>query len=90
MPKVREERSGLSGPMAVSGPMMKSGEGDRYNDEFQAIVNRGAIREVAVDELEEWKRKGGAVNFISHHSVTKETSTTTPLRIVWNSSQKKL
>ena len=54
----------------------------KYNEEFGKFLNRGAIVELNEDELKSWP---GAVNFISHHAVLKE-SVSTPLRIVSNPS----
>ena len=56
---------------------------DEYNENYRQMLTRGCIREISKTELDSWK---GGVNYISHHGVVKDTSTTTPLRIVSNSS----
>ena len=47
------------------------------------MLTQGCIHEISKTELDSWK---GGVNYISHHGVVKDTSTTMPLRIGSNSS----
>ena len=49
------------------------------------MLGRKAARKVSEEELRNWK---GAKFFIAHHGVMKPDSTSTPLRIVFNSSHK--
>ena len=60
----------------------RTGETETYNKCFNQFVTNGVMREVSKEELESWE---GGINFVSHHSVAKE-SVSTPLRVVVNSS----
>ena len=53
-----------------------------YDDQVQDFVNRGVISKMSESELENWN---GPLRYVDHHEVFKEGSTT-PLRIVINSS----
>ena len=61
----------------------RSGQTSAYNEEFGKMIAQGCMREISQDELDDWR---GGINYISHHGVLKPGSTTTPLRIVSNSS----
>ena len=54
-----------------------------YNKEMQSFLDRGVIRELTKEEMDVWR---GPVNYVLHHGVPKPGSTTTPLRVVSNSS----
>ena len=54
-----------------------------YDKEMQGYLDRGTFVVLSEDEIENWD---GPVNYISHHGVVKETSTSTKLRIMSNSS----
>ena len=56
-----------------------------YNAEFRGYVERGVFKELTKVEMETWE---GPVNYISHHGVPKQSSGTTTLRLVSNSSLK--
>ena len=58
---------------------------DQYRKQFQDFIARGVFREISEVEREEYK---GPVNYISHHEVFKSQSSSTPTRIVSNSSLK--
>ena len=64
--------------------LIKEGNREYYNQEFQKYVDRGAAIKLSQEELDSWR---GPVNYISHHGVEQD-SVTTPLRIVSNSSLK--
>ena len=53
-----------------------------YNDQVLDFVNRGVLRKLTDVELQDWH---GPVRYVDHHEVFKVGSTT-PLRIVINSS----
>merc|ERR1712106_1264494 len=61
---------------------IKSGVSKAYNDEFEKFLNRGAIAPITGEELNSYS---GPVNYVTHHSVLKDSSTT-PVRLVSNSS----
>ena len=56
---------------------------EAYNMELRKFIDRGAITKLSQDELENYK---GPISYVSHHGVLKQDSTTTPLRIVTNTS----
>ena len=59
-----------------------------YNEVFQDTIDRGALTEVTVQEINDWKDKGGKVHYIGHHPVYKMSSKTTPVRMVSDSALK--
>ena len=54
-----------------------------YNEEFMKFVNRGAISRITQREMDDYQ---GPVSYVTHLPVLKPDSTTTPLRIVTNTS----
>lgn len=62
---------------------MKKKQLDKYNVQLQDAQQRRLIIELSQEEVERWD---GAINYITHHAVPKPGSTTTPLRVVSNSS----
>ena len=56
-----------------------------YQRQIDDMINRKAARKVSEEELSNWH---GPKFFISHHGIMKPDSTSTPLRIVFNSSHK--
>ena len=54
-----------------------------FNDEFDKLISYGAIKEISDSELRSWD---GPTHYVSLQHVINEDSTTTPLRIVTNSS----
>ena len=53
-----------------------------YNEQIKDFIERGVIRKMSENEINEWK---GPVRYVDHKEVIKEGSTT-PVRIVINSS----
>jgi hypothetical protein len=68
--------------------LLRTGKKFEYDEQFKANVERGTLKDVS-EELAEYKGAGNPIHFISHHSVEKESSVSTPLRIVWNGALKK-
>ena len=56
---------------------------DEFNEEFEKMISHGALVELSPDRMESW---AGPVHYVSLQHVLKPESTTTPLRIVTNSS----
>ena len=56
-----------------------------FREQFNDYVNRGVFRLLSEEEMAAHK---GPVFYVTYHEVEKEDSTTTPLRIVMNSSLK--
>lgn len=54
-----------------------------YNKQIEDMVQRGAARKLTEGEINEYN---GPVFYIAHHEVIKPESTSTPCRIVFNSS----
>lgn len=55
-----------------------------YGTQIQDMVERGVARKLSKDEMREWT---GPKYYISHLAVNNPKSTSTPVRIVFNSSQ---
>ena len=68
--------------------LQKSGLTERYNQEWQGLLDRDTIRKVSKEEIEAWKRKGNSISYISHHPVLAPEKATTKVRLVANSSLK--
>ena len=93
----RVEYPFLEDPMALSknfGQVVKIAEREErklerdgllecFNQEFEKMINLGTLVELSNEDMEFWK---GAVHYVSLQHVIKNESTTTPLRIVTNSS----
>ena len=56
-----------------------------YSQEIKNMVNRGAARKLTNTEARDYK---GPIFYIAHHAIIKPTSSSTPCRIVFNSSAK--
>ena len=56
---------------------------DAYNSEFRKFVDRGAISKLTEEDAETYS---GPISYVTHLPVFKPDSTTTPLRIVTNTS----
>ena len=56
---------------------------EKYCEQFQDFIKRGIFKEIDDEEI---KNYIGPVRYVSHHEVFKEESTSTPVRIVLNSS----
>ena len=68
--------------------LQKSSLVDKYNLEWEGLIDRDTIRKVTKEEIEAWKREGKKVNYISHHAVLTPEKATTKVRLVANSSLK--
>ena len=58
---------------------------EKYSDQIKDMEDRGVARKLTAKELSDWK---GAKFYISHLAVENPKSSSTPVRIVFNSSQK--
>lgn len=56
---------------------------NKYQSEIEDMVNRGVARKLDDQKVQESK---GPIHYIHHHEVLKPESSSTPLRIVFNSS----
>ena len=71
------------GQASLEKRLVRDGMMDKYNTSMEEFLTRPCMREIPKGELKAWK---GPINYISHHAVLKPSSTSTPLRIVSNSS----
>ena len=55
----------------------------KYQSEMEDMVRRGIARKLSDREIRDYN---GPVHYIHHHEVLKPESSSTPLRIVFNSS----
>ena len=63
--------------------IIRKGQLEKYNEQIKDAESRGLIQKLSKEDLEKWD---GLVNYITHHAVLKPGSTTTPVRVVSNSS----
>ena len=58
-----------------------------YETQLKDLIKNGFAKEVSEEELKGWKMKGGKVYYISHQVALNPASKSTPIRVVFNSSQ---
>lgn len=58
--------------------------GSTYSDQIQDMADRGVARKLSQEEMDKWE---GPVFYLSHLAVQNPKSLSTPVRIVFNSSQ---
>ena len=58
-----------------------------YEEQLRDLIDKGFAREVSDDELIDWIKEGGKTYFIAHQVALNPGSKSTPVRIVFNSSQ---
>ena len=68
--------------------LARTGMLENYNGVIQEYIDRHALVPVSEGEIRIHKEEGGIINYIGHHGVEKDSSTTTPLRLVANSATK--
>ena len=61
----------------------KEGRLEEFNQEFDKMIEFGALKEISKEDLDMWE---GPTHYVSLQHVINEESATTPLRIVTNSS----
>ena len=59
-----------------------------YDEQLQVLIDKGYARKVSKEELDSWILAGKKAYFISHQMVIVPENKTTPIRVVFNSSQK--
>ena len=59
-----------------------------YDQQLRDLIEMKVARVVTDEELESWKESGGETYYISHQMAPNPCSKTTPVRVVFNSSQK--
>ena len=62
---------------------MKNGQLEAYNDVMRDYIERGVLKELSQEEMDDWNEP---VNFVPHHGIPKPRLTTTTLRVDCNSS----
>ena len=68
--------------------LTRTGMLENYNGVIQEYIDRRALVPVSEDEIKSHKEEVGLINYIGHPGVEKDSSTTTPLRLVANSATK--
>ena len=58
-----------------------------YENQLKDLINRGVAKEVKDEELSDWIKEGGKTYYIAHQMALNPASKTTPVRVVFNSSQ---
>ena len=59
-----------------------------YDKQLQTLLDKGFARELEDGELERLKAKGGSYYYMAHQMVVVPSNKSTPIRVVFNSSQK--
>ena len=59
-----------------------------YEDQLLALVDKRFAREITIDDINTWEKKGGKSYFIAHQMAVNPQSKTTPVRCCFNSSQR--
>ena len=59
-----------------------------YESQLKTLVDKGFARELEPGELENWISDGKSHYFIAHQMVVNPNNKSTPIRVVFNSSQK--
>ena len=63
----------------------KKGLKEKCNEQVKDLIERGVLEEITEKEEQDWT---GPVFYITYHEVFKPDSTSTPVRLVINSSIK--
>ena len=58
-----------------------------YESQLLALIQKGFAEEVSDEELENWTASGQPLFYLAHQMVVQPDSTSTPIRVVYNSSQ---
>ena len=58
-----------------------------YEKQLKELIDRGFAKEITVVELADWIKDGGKTYYIAHQMALNPASKTTPVRVVFNSSQ---
>ena len=58
-----------------------------YEAQLLELLKRGFAREVTEKELNDWRGNGGKIYYIAHQMALNPGSKSTPVRVVFNSSQ---
>ncbi|XP_014674676.1 PREDICTED: uncharacterized protein LOC106814832 [Priapulus caudatus] len=65
--------------------LRNKGQAEAYDKQMQEMVEMGFSRKLTPEEVDSYQ---GPVHYIPHHSVAKRDSSSTPLRIVFNASNR--
>ena len=74
--------------IGVENGLRRRGDMDTYNSNFLDAIQRGAVIEVSQEALDQWQKQGGITHYINHFPVYKDSSPTTPQRIVSDAAMK--
>ena len=58
-----------------------------YEEQLNTLVEKGFAREISEEEIKTWQASGGKTYYIAHQMVVNSASKSTPVRVVFNSSQ---
>ena len=88
--KLANNRSAVLGVMkSTVGKLSKDPSWEKtYNEQLRNLIDRNFAREVSEEELANWIAGGGSTYYISHQLVVQPLSSSTPIRVVFNSSQR--
>ena len=74
---------------SVERQLIRKGRLEEYNQAYQDSIDRGAMVEISEADIDHWlSDPSHRIHFTGHHPVYKDSSKTTPLRIVNDSKMK--
>ena len=86
---VNNKMQAIARETSVERQLLKNGRIDEYNAVYQDSIDRGAMVEIHQDDIDRWlSDPSHRIHFTGHHAVLKDTSKTTPLRVVNDSKMK--
>ena len=59
-----------------------------YDQQLQTLLDKGFARELDEGELDSWKAGDGSYYYMAHQMAVVPSNKSTPIRVVFNSSQK--
>ena len=60
---------------------------ETYDAQLKALIEKDYAREISDKELHDWVDQGNQIYYIAHQMVVQPESASTPIRVVFNSSQ---
>ena len=86
---VNNKMQAISRQTSLERKLLKMDRMDEYNACYQDSIDRGVMVEITDSDIDDWLRDPNhRVHFTGHHAVLKDSSKTTPLRVVNDSKMK--
>ena len=86
---VNNKMQAIARETSIERQLIKNGRLEEYNAVYQDSIDRGAMVEIHQDDIDRWlSDTSHRIHFTGHHAVLKDSSKTTPLRVVNDSKMK--